>query len=471
MACSVFEQATPAVVGGNGSLMTLQRKRILLETTDMPLFAISSVRSPILRPVRETNLEGVSFEAARYPRLGRVQNARQHWLDRWRRKTFARQNGMLNVGSGCLESAVWEARFLRASFAFGNVLRMQSHGQSINVMPFSVDRLPLRLALITEGRERENSSLSLRSRDLDMTTPEQAVHIRDLMNSAVDDVTVFFDLADFIQQAPNLHDAVIWPHWNGSRNRNRTGYAAAICEIYGLRYVGPDPYARLIANDKSLSKVFLRRAGLKSPPSVLIANPTQIDLISVLRVPMIVKPNMEGSSIGIDQGSICTTMGEAKELALRKLRNFPEGIIVEEFVSGPEVFISVAFDKSGSFRWGCSERIVGEESSFLINHVYDYNLKFSGGRKVALRSVEFMTDELLSKIVQLVADLKTIDLIRLDGRLLDGELLIIEITPDPLMTPYSEFLGTLALAGHEPALVIRDIVERAAARSGATFEL
>ena len=82
-----------------------------------------------------------------------------------------------------------------------------------------------------------------------------------------------------------------------------------------------------------------------------------------------------------------------------------------------------------------------------------------------------MTDELLSKIVQLTADLKTIDLIRLDGRLWDGELLIIEITPDPLMTPYSEFLGTLALAGHEPALVIRDIVERVAARSGATFEL
>ena len=82
-----------------------------------------------------------------------------------------------------------------------------------------------------------------------------------------------------------------------------------------------------------------------------------------------------------------------------------------------------------------------------------------------------MTDELLSKIVQLTADLKTIDLIQLDGRLSDGELHIVEITPDPLMTPYSEFLGTLALAGHEPALVIKDIVERAAARSGATFEL
>jgi D-alanine-D-alanine ligase len=378
-----------------------------------------------------------------------------------------------SLARACGGDRVREARFCAAgmSFRFGSVWRVQGHRQPGNVTPFTADRLPLRLALITEGRERESPLLSLGSRDLDMTTPEQAVHISDLMKSAVDDVTVFFDLTDFIQQAPKLRDAVVWPHWNGSRNRNRTGYAAAICEIHGLRYVGPDPYARLIANDKSLSKVFLKRAGLASPASVLVATPTQTDLIDALRLPVIVKPNMEGSSIGIDQGSICTTIEQVKDLALRKLGDFPEGIIVEEFVSGPEVFISLAFDKHGSFRWGCSERIVGEESGFLINHVYDYNLKFSRDRRVALRPVEFMTDELLAKIVQLAADLKTIDLIRLDGRLCDGELLVIEITPDPLMTPYSEFLGTLALAGHDPALVIRDIVERAAARNGATFGL
>jgi D-alanine-D-alanine ligase len=404
----------------------------------------------------------------------RVQNAEQDWSNGGQhRKTFDRQYGIVFVSAGLRQRPpLLEARFRAAgmSFRFGSVSRVHGHGQPGNVKPFTADRLPVRLALITEGRERENSLLSSGSRDLDMTTPEQAIHIRDLMKSAVDDVTVFFDLAEFIQQAPKLHDAVVWPHWNGSRNRNRTGYAAAICEIYGLRYVGPDPHARLIANDKSLSKVFLRRAGLESPASVLVTIPTQIDLIRALRFPVIVKPNMEGSSIGIDQGSVCNTMEEAEDLALRKLGDFPEGMIVEEFVSGPEVFISLAFDKGGSFRWGCSERFVGEESGFLINRVYDFNLKFSGDRRVALRSIEFMTDELLSKIVQLAADLKTIDLIRLDGRLSDGKLSIIEITPDPLMTPYSEFLGTLALAGHEPALVIRDIVERVAARSGATFE-
>jgi D-alanine-D-alanine ligase len=343
--------------------------------------------------------------------------------------------------------------------------------QAGSVVAFDLDPLPLRVALVTEGRSREDSLPSSESRDLDMTTPEQAERIRDLMNLAVDDVIVFSDLHDFIKQAPQLDDAVVWPHWNGSRNRNRTGYAAAICEIYGLRYVGPDPYARLIANDKSLSKIFLRRSGLNSPASVLIVTPAQAVLIETLRMPVIVKPNIEGSSIGIDQDSICTTTEETQDLALRKLRYFPEGIIVEEFVSGPEVFVSLAFDKHGSFRWGCSERVVRDELSFLASHVYDYSLKFSGERQVALRSIEFMSDELLSKIVQLTTDLKTIDLIRLDGRLRDGELLVIEITPDPLMTPHSEFLGTLALAGHEPAEVIRDIVERAAARSGTAFHM
>jgi D-alanine-D-alanine ligase len=332
------------------------------------------------------------------------------------------------------------------------------------------ERLPLRLALITEGREREDSVPSAESRDLDMTTPEQAKRIRDLMRSVVDEVVAFDNLEEFIEQASQLHDSVVWPHWNGSRGRSRAAQAAAICDACGLRYVGPDPYARIIANDKSLSKIFLERSGLQSPRSVFVAIPTQTDLVGALHPPVIVKPNMEGSSIGIDEDSICYTIEQAKDLTLRKLRGFPEGIIVEEFVSGPEVFISLAFDRHGSFRWGASERIVDGDFGFLQNHVYDYRLKFSGDRQVALRPIDFMTDELLSRIVQLTKDLKTIDLIRIDGRLHQGELLVIEITPDPLMTPNSEFLGTLAQAGHEPARVIRDIVERAAARRGAVFE-
>jgi D-alanine-D-alanine ligase-like ATP-grasp enzyme len=72
---------------------------------------------------------------------------------------------------------------------------------------------------------------------------------------------------------------------------------------------------------------------------------------------------------------------------------------------------------------------------------------------------------LLSKIIQLTQTLKTIDLIRIDGRIHDGELSVIELTPDPLMTPESEFLGSMEQSGHEKHSVLRDIIERVAARS------
>jgi D-alanine-D-alanine ligase len=332
-------------------------------------------------------------------------------------------------------------------------------------VPSHSDRPSLRVALVTEGRRREDERPSAASRDLDMTTPEQAARIRDLLQNAVGEVTVFSDLADFIAAAPRLRDTVVWPHWNGARDRNRTAHVAAVCEAYGLRYVGPDSYARLIANDKSLSKIFLERSGLQSPESVFVSVPQDIERVGRLKCPAIVKPNMEGSSIGIDETSVCTSIEQAQDLALHKLREFPEGIIVEEFVSGPEVFISLAFDRYGTFRWGSSERIVRGDSDFLNDNVYDYRLKFSGERDVALRPVEFVSDALLSQLFRLVQDLKTIDLIRIDGRLRDRQLVVLEITPDPLMTPHSEFLGTLALAGHEPIDVVRDIVERVAARA------
>jgi D-alanine-D-alanine ligase len=327
------------------------------------------------------------------------------------------------------------------------------------------NRLPVQLVLVTEGRPREDARPSRHSRDLDMTTPRQAERIVELLKKIAEEVILFTDLTDFANCASSLGDSVVWPHWNGSRNRNRTAKAAMICEIHGLRYVGPDPYARLIANDKSLSKVFIKQAGLDTPPSVFIAAPQQIDLVDFLSPPLIVKPNMEGSSIGIDKLSASSTQSEAKIIALEKLKEFKEGVIVEEYVSGPEVFVALAFKADSSYRCGTSERIVQDDPFFLHNGVYDYSLKFTNDKKVSLRPAHFLTDDLLAKILFLTDALKTVDLIRIDGRLTGGKMSIIEITPDPLMTPSSEFLGSLELCGHERYEVLRDIIERVAIKN------
>ncbi|MDQ2084785.1 hypothetical protein RA307_31790, partial [Xanthobacteraceae bacterium Astr-EGSB] len=326
-------------------------------------------------------------------------------------------------------------------------------------------KLSIPIALVTEARVREDSEPSKHSRDLDMTTPDQAECIRRILERVADEVVIFNDLTQFASAASSLNDWIIWPHWNGARNRNRTAQVAMICEVHSLRYVGPDPYARLIANDKSLTKHFLRQAGLLTPDSIFIATPEQLSLIESLTPPFIIKPNMEGSSIGIDAHSIAFTSQDAKSLALAALRNFPEGVIAEQFVEGPEVFIAVSFDRHNRYRCGATERIVKDEPDFLHRDVYDYSLKFSDAREVILRSSDILTDGLLKNIIRMTETLQTIDLIRVDGRLRNGEFCVIEITPDPLMTPDSEFLGSLLLAGHETDDILRDIIERVAAKT------
>jgi D-alanine-D-alanine ligase len=296
-----------------------------------------------------------------------------------------------------------------------------------------------------------------------MTTPAQAEDIRRLLSETTQDIVLFTDLLEFVRQAPTLRDYIVWPHWNGSRSRNRTAHVASVCEIHGLRYIGPDAYARLIANDKSLSKIFVRQAGLDTPESVFVAIPDDAQLIEALRPPVIVKPNIEGSSIGIDDASVVDNTSEAKELAVSRLNQFPDGVIVEEFVHGPEVFIGLAFDSHGGHRWGCSERIVDNDAEYLRRHVYDYNLKFTDRRQVSLRPFQ-LSENLLPRILRLAETIKTLDLLRIDGRVRDGRFFVIEITPDPLMTSESEFLGSLAQAGHQPIDVLADLIERAAAR-------
>ena len=330
----------------------------------------------------------------------------------------------------------------------------------------NVDLLPFSIVLVTEARVRRDREPNARSRDLDMTTPGQAQKIHELLSQVVQDVILITDLSEFARQAPGLEKerTIVWPHWNGAEIRSRTSHAAALCEIYDLNYIGPDVYGRLISNDKSIAKVFIREAGLKTPDSLFIAGKSQTHLIEALSMPVIVKPNMEGSSIGIDDTSIARTIDEAKVICERCLEAFPDGVIVERFVSGPEIFIAIAFDEDDNMHWGCSERYVQEDSQYFLKRVYDYELKFTDKRKLALKPSALMTDSLLAKIRLLTDSIKTIDLIRVDGRLYDGEFYVIEITPDPLMTPDSEFLGSLTLAGYPPLSTLRHIVMRAATR-------
>ena len=60
--------------------------------------------------------------------------------------------------------------------------------------------------------------------------------------------------------------------------------------------------------------------------------------LDVLNYPVIVKPNSEGSSLGIDEDSYCNSEILAKDKALDLLKIFSP-ILIEEYIPGFEVTV------------------------------------------------------------------------------------------------------------------------------------
>jgi len=58
-----------------------------------------------------------------------------------------------------------------------------------------------------------------------------------------------------------------------------------------------------------------------------------------LKNPLFIKPNFEGSGIGIHQDSVVRTPEEAKERIDSMLKKFSEGVNVEEYIEGRELTV------------------------------------------------------------------------------------------------------------------------------------
>lgn len=123
------------------------------------------------------------------------------------------------------------------------------------------------------------------------------------------------------------------------------GSVQGLLECLHIPYVGSKVVGSSIGMDKFLSKQLLLQNKLKVPKGILICQEDEVDknAISSLSLPLIVKPNNEGSSVGI-------TLAESIDKALESildLQNKKLDVIVEEFIKGQEITCGVIETKEG----------------------------------------------------------------------------------------------------------------------------
>jgi D-alanine-D-alanine ligase len=151
------------------------------------------------------------------------------------------------------------------------------------------------------------------------------------------DAELFNRLHDFFGEIPDD----VWPGlvFNlsfGMQGQMRYCQIPAMLDMLGLPYIGSGPWGHTLSSDKAAAKALFRHAGLPTPDFVVVYHIDDAEL--VFEYPLVVKPIAEASSYGVQ---FVHTDDEMREAVRNNLTMFNQPVLVEQFVPGRELNVSI----------------------------------------------------------------------------------------------------------------------------------
>lgn len=122
----------------------------------------------------------------------------------------------------------------------------------------------------------------------------------------------------------------------GFRGDSREAQVPALLEMLGVPYSGGKVMCLANTLDKAATKRILRASGLPTPRFQEFTHPG-LPLDPALRFPLFVKPNREGTGIGIAVKSRVESEAELRERVAYLIDAYRQTVLVEEYISGRDV--------------------------------------------------------------------------------------------------------------------------------------
>ncbi|KAA0126709.1 D-alanine--D-alanine ligase [Chryseobacterium sp. SN22] len=148
------------------------------------------------------------------------------------------------------------------------------------------------------------------------------------------------------------------------------GILQAYWDAIGQKYTGCDFYQSALTFNKKDTLAVLSKYGIPSAKSVYLRKGEDInvdEVIESLGLPVFVKPNQSGSSLGISKVKEKSGLLAATEMAFKE----DDEILIESFLDGMEVSVGVIDYKGETIVLGITE-IVPQ------NEFFDYEAKYEG---------------------------------------------------------------------------------------------
>lgn len=224
------------------------------------------------------------------------------------------------------------------------------------------------------------------------------------------------------------------------------GAIQGLLEIMRIPYTGAGVLASAVTMDKVASKVVFDQHQISTPRSFVLKDGNAV-IPDGFELPLIVKPASHGSTIGI---GVADTIEEFKT-AVTEAYKLEEVLIVEEFINGREITISIIED-----------RVLPIVEIITNARIYDFDSKYKKGL------TEFVVPAKLDKAVAERAGevaVKTYRALGCAGAarvdiLLDaaGELFVLEANTIPGMTGMSLLPMAASAAGSSYEELVEEIL-------------
>lgn len=214
------------------------------------------------------------------------------------------------------------------------------------------------------------------------------------------------------------------------------GMLQGFLDIMGIPYTGPSHLSSACSMDKDITKTLFLRHGVPTPKWVMLPGDYE-DIKKELSLPIVIKPNKEGSTVGLT----VVRKDEDYEEAVKTAFRYDREVMAEEFIPGREFTVGVLDGKA----------LAAGEIIPKLSDIFDYQSKYmpGGSEEIFPAPLDKDTTERMQKLALEAARAAKIESycrvdFRMDGQ---GNLYVLEINTLPGMTQASLLPKSAAAAG------------------------
>ncbi len=246
---------------------------------------------------------------------------------------------------------------------------------------------------------------------------------------------------------------------------------AGLFDLYGVPYTGAPPIALATCQNKLLAKKILIANGIQTPAFEIFPVVKTLKVTHNLNYPLIVKPLFEDASVGIENASVVHDLASLRKRIKHVHNEFKQPALVEEFIEGRELNVSVLGDKE-TVVLPISEIDFSTMPDHLEN-IVSYQAKWDSLHEAYHKTIPIcpakLPKKLLAKIEKIALKAFSVlhlrDYARVDMRLrADGEVFVLEANPNPDLSEGAGFMRSAEAAGYPYEKALDKLIQLALAR-------